>query len=274
MPRGHEVNTLAFGVGNLGTGAPALAAGDTFTIEGRIYRAHHGWRRSPRATSPSRWPRPARRPPRLLALSTAINAEYAAGRTSVVASGATASAPGPDLGQVRRRASSTTPRLRPVRRRRRSPRPVWPLPTARASKPCGTLTLSSAASFTLGGADLANGGLSTASPALTRLDTVDISTVEGANAAIAVLDGALSQVTSIRADLGAVQNRFSSTVANLQATSENLSAARSRILRCGLREGNRLADPRADPAAGRHGDSRPGECDPAERPLAASISVR
>jgi flagellin len=94
----------------------------------------------------------------------------------------------------------------------------------------GTLTLSSAANFTLGGADLAFGGLGAAAPALTRLDTVNISTVEGANAAIAVLDGALSQVTSIRADLGAVQNRFSSTVANLTTTAENLSAARSRIL--------------------------------------------
>jgi flagellin len=94
----------------------------------------------------------------------------------------------------------------------------------------GTLTLSSASNFTLGGADLAFGGLAAAAPALTRLDTVNISTVAGANAAIAVLDGALSQVTSIRADLGAVQNRFSSTVANLTTTSENLSAARSRIL--------------------------------------------
>jgi flagellin len=94
----------------------------------------------------------------------------------------------------------------------------------------GSLTLSAPANFTLGGADLAYGGLATAAPALTRLDTVNISTVAGANAAIAVLDGALSQVTSIRADLGAVQNRFSSTVANLTTTSENLSAARSRIL--------------------------------------------
>jgi flagellin len=94
----------------------------------------------------------------------------------------------------------------------------------------GTLTLSSASNFTLGGADLANGGLTNANPALSALNEVDISTVEGANAAIAVLDGALSQVTSIRADLGAVQNRFGSTIANLQTTSENLTAARSRIL--------------------------------------------
>ena len=94
----------------------------------------------------------------------------------------------------------------------------------------GTLTLSSAANFTLGGSALGDAGLAAANPALSALNEVDISSVEGANAAIAVLDGALSQVTSIRADLGAVQNRFSSTVANLQATSENLSAARSRIL--------------------------------------------
>ncbi len=94
----------------------------------------------------------------------------------------------------------------------------------------GTLTLSSAENFTVGGADVARAGLAAASANLTRLDTVDISTVDGANAAIAVLDGALSQVTSIRADLGAVQNRFASTIANLQTTSENLSASRSRIL--------------------------------------------
>jgi flagellin len=33
----------------------------------------------------------------------------------------------------------------------------------------------------------------------------------------------------MRADLGAVQNRFTATVSNLQSTSENLSASRSRI---------------------------------------------
>jgi flagellin len=44
-----------------------------------------------------------------------------------------------------------------------------------------------------------------------------------------VIDSALSQVNSSRADLGAIQNRFSSTIASLQVTGENLSAARSRI---------------------------------------------
>ncbi len=59
--------------------------------------------------------------------------------------------------------------------------------------------------------------------------TVDISTVAGANRAIDIMDGALARINSIRADLGAVQNRFGSTIANLTTSAENLTAARSRI---------------------------------------------
>jgi len=59
--------------------------------------------------------------------------------------------------------------------------------------------------------------------------TVDISTVVGANRAIDIMDGALARINSIRADLGAVQNRFGSTIANLTTSAENLTAARSRI---------------------------------------------
>ena len=44
-----------------------------------------------------------------------------------------------------------------------------------------------------------------------------------------MVDAALSQVNSGRADLGAIQNRFSSTISNLQTSSENTSASRSRI---------------------------------------------
>lgn len=101
---------------------------------------------------------------------------------------------------------------------------------ATAVQNLGTLTLSSSSNFTLGGADLAFAGLSNASPALSKLNTVDISSVQGANDAIAILDGALSQVNSIRAGLGAIQTRFESTISNLSTTAENLSAARSRIL--------------------------------------------
>ena len=61
------------------------------------------------------------------------------------------------------------------------------------------------------------------------VDSIDISSVTGANDAIDIADGALARVDSIRADLGAVQNRFETTVSNLTRTTENLSAARSRI---------------------------------------------
>jgi len=61
------------------------------------------------------------------------------------------------------------------------------------------------------------------------VNEMDISSVEGANEAIDITDGALAKIDSIRADLGAVQNRFEITITNLMTTSENLSAARSRI---------------------------------------------
>ena len=170
------------------------------------------------------------------ALNTAVNAQYALGNTSVNVDRRDRHA---DARQSQARCQQYARRLLGSRRDRRWRRdgPGAGCSTRRdhaadgtGITTRGTLTLSSAANFTLGGADLAFGGLATAAPALTRLDTVNISTVAGANSAIAVLDGALSQVTSIRADLGAVQNRFSSTVANLTTTAENLSAARSRIL--------------------------------------------
>ena len=61
------------------------------------------------------------------------------------------------------------------------------------------------------------------------VSSIDISTVAGANAAIDITDGALARVDSIRADLGAIQNRFESTIANLNTAVENFGAARSRI---------------------------------------------
>jgi len=63
----------------------------------------------------------------------------------------------------------------------------------------------------------------------TSVSAVDISTLSGANTALSALDAALKSVNSSRANLGAIQNRFESTISNLQTTSENLSASRSRI---------------------------------------------
>jgi len=58
---------------------------------------------------------------------------------------------------------------------------------------------------------------------------IDVSTASGASDALSVIDSALAQINSGRADLGAVQNRFESVVSSLQNTAENLSAARSQI---------------------------------------------
>ncbi len=64
---------------------------------------------------------------------------------------------------------------------------------------------------------------------LESISTIDISSIDGSNKAIDIVDGALQQIDSTRADLGAIQNRMESTISNLSVQVENLSAARSRI---------------------------------------------
>lgn len=61
------------------------------------------------------------------------------------------------------------------------------------------------------------------------VDAVDISTQGGADGAITTINSALSTVSTQRSALGAVQNRLEHTINNLGATSENLTAAESRI---------------------------------------------
>ena len=68
-----------------------------------------------------------------------------------------------------------------------------------------------------------------ATAAASFVSTLDISSVKGAQQALEIVDKALTGVNGARADLGAVQNRFTSVVANLQSSSENLAASRSRI---------------------------------------------
>lgn len=79
---------------------------------------------------------------------------------------------------------------------------------------------------------LANGTVATATVAgssQTGFANLDISSAGGADNAMLAMDAALNAINSARADMGAVQNRFTSVVANLSTSSENLSAARSRI---------------------------------------------
>lgn len=70
------------------------------------------------------------------------------------------------------------------------------------------------------------GSMSTAS---LGLDKVDTSTQPGAQAAVDIIKNAINTVSSTRGDLGALQNRLEHTINNLSVTSENMTAAESRI---------------------------------------------
>ncbi|PZP64123.1 flagellin [Pseudoxanthomonas winnipegensis] len=76
-------------------------------------------------------------------------------------------------------------------------------------------------------AGIANGTVATVTT--TGIASSNVSSFTAAQATIGQIDNALKAVNTARASLGAVQNRFSSVVTNLSTTSENLSAARSRI---------------------------------------------
>lgn len=61
------------------------------------------------------------------------------------------------------------------------------------------------------------------------LTDINVTTRQDAFQTLATVEGALNQINSLRGELGSVQTRFETTIANLQTTSENLSASRSRI---------------------------------------------
>lgn len=64
---------------------------------------------------------------------------------------------------------------------------------------------------------------------LQAAEKVDISTVEASNRTLSIVDSALSAISGQRARYGALQSRFENTIVNLQTTSENIAASRSRI---------------------------------------------
>lgn len=111
--------------------------------------------------------------------------------------------------------------------------------TGDSSVVAGSVEFSSQKSFSVSSSVAAGGTtgsiLTTAANALQSssqetVSTIDISTQSKSQDAIDIIDKALATIDSQRGDLGAIQNRFESTIANLQNISENISAARSRIL--------------------------------------------
>ncbi len=92
-----------------------------------------------------------------------------------------------------------------------------------------TLTVAvTGATYTEDTAKTVAGGTTTAEKTVSVINVAD-ETGAGAQEAIQIIDGAIKQIDSQRADLGAVQNRFDNTIANLQNIGENASAARGRI---------------------------------------------
>ena len=65
---------------------------------------------------------------------------------------------------------------------------------------------------------------------LKKVSDLDVTTFAKATDALKTVDSALAFISGARAKLGALQSRFETTIANLQVTSENLSASRSRIV--------------------------------------------
>ena len=99
----------------------------------------------------------------------------------------------------------------------------------------GQITLDSSKSFSAidaGGAAAGGGFLNIATAAGSQIQTVqnmDVSTVDGANRTLAIVDSAIAAISGQRANYGALQARFETAIANLNVSSENMSAARGRI---------------------------------------------
>jgi len=96
----------------------------------------------------------------------------------------------------------------------------------------GTLTLSATENVVITG-DGAIMGFASAGYTIAKdtntISTANVLTVTGANNAIQRMDSALTAVSTLRSTFGAIQNRFESVIANLDAVAESLSASRSRI---------------------------------------------
>jgi flagellin len=93
---------------------------------------------------------------------------------------------------------------------------------------------SSSVSFQVGfgttaGIDTLSVSLSAALSTSLALDSLDIGSTGSTTTALTNIDSAINSVSSLRGSLGAVQNRLGSTINTLAITSENLSAAESRI---------------------------------------------
>ena len=100
----------------------------------------------------------------------------------------------------------------------------------------GSLRLTAAAQLNFAGTNIldrigfgTNGAPDSLALGASALNSANVLTVGDSNTTITRADAALTAVSSLRSQFGAIQNRFESTIANLTTTAENLTASRSRI---------------------------------------------
>jgi flagellin len=87
---------------------------------------------------------------------------------------------------------------------------------------------STAAALTAAG--LSEGSATVTTTAGAGISSLDLTTASGSQAALSTLDSAINTITDSRASMGAFQNRLTASISNLETTSMNLQASRSRIL--------------------------------------------
>ncbi len=92
------------------------------------------------------------------------------------------------------------------------------------------INISGSTAAALTAAGLVEGSATVTATAGAGVSSIDLTTAAGSQAALTTLDSAIDTITNSRASMGAYQNRLTASIANLETTSMNLSASRSRIL--------------------------------------------
>jgi len=92
------------------------------------------------------------------------------------------------------------------------------------------ITIAGNSTAGLTAAGLAAGYTQSTATAGAGVSTIDLTTSAGSQTALSTLDKAINTITDMRASMGAYQNRLTASIANLEVSSMNLQASRSRIL--------------------------------------------
>jgi flagellin len=92
------------------------------------------------------------------------------------------------------------------------------------------ITIGGVAADVLAQTGLATGAATVTSTAGAGVSSLNLTTAAGSQSALSVLDNAINAITDARAAMGAYQNRLTASISNLETTSMNLQASRSRIL--------------------------------------------